>query len=655
MEADFSGYATKSGLRCTDGRIIMPNAFEHQDKVQIPLVWQHGHQDSTNILGHAVLENRSDGVYAYGYFNESPSGKNAKVLVEHGDIDSMSIWANNLVEKVKQVFHGSIKEVSLVLSGANPGAKIDFINLQHDDGSSNQLDDEAIIFTGLTIEHSSGPVNIPEVDLKTEPKENSEGDPEDKPEGETVEHAEAETSDKTIKDVYDTLSDEQKDVVYFMVGEALESAGTAGHSDTTTEGTLNHQEGSIMTNAFEDNTVVAERPTLSHDDMGKIMTEAKTLGSLKEAFVQHAGEYGIDDIDVLFPDAKSVSNTPEVIGRRTEWVADVLAKTKHSPFSRIKSTAVDLTADEARAKGYVKGAMKKDEIIKLLKRVTTPTTIYKKQKLDRDDIVDITEIDVVVWLKAEMRVMLDEELARAILVGDSREPDDEDKVDEDHLRPIAYDSDMYSHSVNLETNNTPSQTIEAVVRARRYYKGTGVPTMYTTDDVLTDMILDKDTLGRRFYNTEAELAAALRVDKIVTVEPMEDAVDVVAIVVNLSDYTIGADKGGEVNMFDDFDIDYNQQKYLIETRISGALTKPKSALVFKQNPGTVVTPEQPAYDPSTKVITIPAQTGVVYKIDGITQPAGDLAPITETTDVESEPTSGYSFPHGTDADWVFVY
>lgn len=336
-----------------------------------------------------------------------------------------------------------------------------------------------------------------------------------------------------------------------------------------------------------------------------------------------------------------------------DWVQNVIGKTKHSPFARIKSTAADITADEARAKGYVKGNLKKDEVIRLLKRVTTPTTIYKKQKLDRDDIVDITTLDVVAWLKAEMRLMLNEEVARAILIGDGREPDDEDKVDEDKLRPIAYDDDMYAHKITLGSNSTPKEHVTAIVRARKYYRGTGTPSLYTTDDILVDLMLQEDKMGRRLYETEASLAAALRVSEIVVVEPMQDSSDLLAIIVNLTDYTVGADKGGQISMFDDFDIDYNQYKYLIETRISGALTKPKSALVIKRTTGIEITPEQPAFAPSTNTITIPTQTGVVYTIDGVAV-TGDVV-ISETTEVEAEATTGYSFPHNIDTDWTYVY
>lgn len=659
MKADFSGYATKNGLKCSDGRTIMPGAFKHNDTMKVPLVWQHMHNDPNNVLGHALLENREDGVYAYGFFNDTEPAKQAKSLVEHKDVSALSIYANNLSQQGKNVTHGDIREVSLVLSGANPGAFIDNVNIVHSDGTE-AADDEVIIYTGLTLEHSST-------------------------QGDTVAPATPATpaapaaGDKTVQEILDSMTDEQKNVVYTMLGEAIDGAtaeaeAAAAAAAATAPAPVQHgetlnkdeilqhiQEGfdTMTRNVFEQNgTNVADKPTLSHSQLKQIVTTGQRLGSLKEAFIEHAAEFGIEDIDILFPDARTLQNSPDFISRRMDWVQNVLSGTKHSPFSRIKSIVADITADEARAKGYVKGNLKKDEIIKLLKRVTTPKTVYKKQKLDRDDIIDIVDVDVVAWLKAEMRIMLDEEIAAAILVGDGRESDDEDKIDEDHIRPIAYDVDMYNHVVELDGTPTPSETIEAIIRARKFYKGTGNPTFYTTDDTLTDLMLDKDTLGRRFYATQAELAAALRVKDIVVVEAMERAADVVGILVNLVDYTVGADKGGEISMFDDFDIDYNQQKYLIETRISGALTKPKSAITIKANPGTVITPTAPSFVTSTGVVTIPTQTGVIYKNDetGATLTAGAQTALAvgDTLEVQAVPDAGYSFPHGFDADWAFT-
>lgn len=642
---DFSGYATMNNILCTDGRTIMPDAFKHQDKLRVPLMWNHKHDEPENVLGHAILENRKNGVYCYGYFNESSAAEAVRHAVKHGDVDSLSIYANGLQQRNKNVLHGNIKEVSLVLAGANEGAKIENVYIKHSDDNYEVLEDEGIIMFQLPLEHS---------DNEGEEMSGTATDTDQQ-----LEHAEG----KTVKEIFDAMTEEQKNVVYLMLAEAADGGddSDAEHSDidpTELADALKHayQEGAEMArNVFDQgkSDVAADDTVLTHSQIEDINKTAQKIGSYKESVLQHAQEYGIENIEILFPDARTIGNNPEIIGRRTEWVSEVLTKTKHSPFARIKSTAVDITADEARAKGYVKGNLKKEEIIKLLKRVTTPTTIYKKQKLDRDDIVDITDFNVVVWLKAEMRLMLDEEVARAVLVGDGRESDDEDKIDEDKIRPIAYDADMYAHQVVVASDLSPEAIIETVLRTRTYYKGTGTPTFFTTDAILTDLILVKDKVNRRLYETEASLAAALRVDKIVTVEVMEDNPDIVGIIVNLADYTIGADKGGEVNMFDDFDIDYNQQKYLIETRISGALTKPKSAVVIKRTVGTVVTPVSPSYNGVTHVITIPTVAGVVYSIDGETV-TGDVE-ISETTDVEARPASNYSFPANTGRDWTFVY
>ena len=692
MEADFSGYATKAGLKCSDGRTITPDAFKHQDKMTVPLVWQHGHDDPNNVLGHTVLEARSDGIYGYGFFNDTPQGQNAKKIVAHKDVRYLSIYANDLIEKMmngsKTVLHGAIREVSLVLAGANPGAQIDFVRIAHADGSIDDLEDAAIITTGLELEHEDAPVSIAGVVL-------------DEPE-EVVEHS---ADDPTVQEVYDSLTKVQQDVVNYMIGAALEesSGGAAAHSDlpadaepqqvydamsdaqkelvhsmieatieeAKTQAIAEHsalnKEGNYM-NVFESQSqggtslrhaAMAEaRSKLTPERIQAIMNGAEQLGSLKQSFLAHAGDYGIDDIDLLFPDATMDGNGVSIISRRMEWVNNVLTGTKHSPFSRVKSLAADLTADEARAKGYVKGNLKKDEVIKLLRRVTTPKTIYKKQKLDRDDIVDITDLDIVAWLKAEMRVMLDEELARAVLVSDGRDADDEDKIDEDHIRPIAYDDDMYATKVELASDFDSGAFIDAVVTAARFYKGTGQPTMYTTTATVTPLILSKDTLGRRLYNTMQDLAAALRVKEIVEVEAMEQDSDLVAVVVNLADYTIGSDAGGNVAMFDDFDIDYNQQKYLIEARVSGALTKPKSALVFTRNSGRVVTPTAPTFNSGTGVLTVPTQTGTVYlnADTGATLSAGPQTAVAPgaTFDVAASPANGYGFTHDADAEWSFT-
>lgn len=666
MVPDFSGYATKAGLKCSDGRTIMPDAFKHQDKMTVPLVWQHGHNEPGNVLGHAVLENRADGVYAYAYFNNTTAGQNAKALVEHKDITQLSIYANQLVEKSKQVFHGMIKEVSLVIAGANPGAMIDQVAIRHADGDVETLEDEAIIYTGLTLEHEDKPA------VQVE---------------DTVEHASA---DATVQDVYDSLDEDQKALVHFMIQTAVEQAAVQ-HSDDSTDSTdgadgtdstdstdnnnpaeddLEHKEGSDMSrNVFEQgkDTDTAERPVLSHSDVKEIVANAQKLGSLKAAVEDYALAHGITDIDLLFPDAKTLNNTPEWDKRRTEWVAGVLSGTRHSPFSRIKTMSADITQDEARAKGYIKGTLKKEEFFGLTKRVTTPTTIYKKQKLDRDDIIDITDLDVVAWLKGEMRLMLEEEVARAILISDGRASDDADKIADGSvsgvgIRPIAYEDEIYATKVFVniaDASSSMNEVVDAVIGARKFYKGTGTPTFYTTETVLSKFLLSRDTLGRRIYRTVDELATELRVAAVVTVEPMEEIADLVGVIVNLQDYVVGADRGGEVNMFDDFDIDYNQYKYLIETRLSGALTKLKSALVIwaEASANVLVSPTAPAFNAVTGVVTIPTVTGVVYKDEaGVTATAGAKTAIAAGASVtySAVPAAGYYFATSEDDTWTFT-
>lgn len=686
MVADFSGFATKANLKCSDGRTIMPDAFKHMDGDQVPLVWQHGHNEPTNVLGHAVLESRNGDVYCHGYFNSTPAAQNAKELVKHGDINALSIYANRLVEKSKNVMHGMIREVSLVLTGANPGALIDNVNIAHGDGAYETLDDEAVIYTGLTLTHSDEGDDMADEDDRTVADVIDTLNPEQKEAfhfliGEALAHAEGDTdtddddddddddtgSGKTVKDVFDSMTKEQKDVVYFMIGQAIEDAKadapTAKHSDF-------HQEGSTMThNVFEKDSKLAHQdqgPVLSHSDAATIFEGAKRLGSMKEAAEDYALQHGIEDISVLFPDAKAISATPEFEKRRTEWVAEVMNATRHTPFSRIKSLTANLTLDEARAKGYVKGNLKKEEFFKVSKRVTTPQTIYKKQKLDRDDVLDITDFDVVAWLKGEMRLMLEEELARAILVGDGRSAGDEDKISEDHIRPIATDSDLYVTYlyVNMGAADfSAEEIIDSVTMQRRHYRGSGNPTFYTSETVLARMLLIKDSLGRRIYPTVNDLAAALRVTKIVAVEIMDEpSVDVVGIIVNLSDYTVGADKGGDVSLFDDFDIDYNQYKYLIETRVSGALVRPKAALVLKAvaNSAVLVTPETPEWDDDTKTIMVPEVTGVTYKnkmsnqtispTTGLTLQDGD-----EVTVIAIPSSANYYLASSTEDEWLFTY
>lgn len=578
MKFDFSGYATKNNLKCSDGRTIQKDAFKENDGQTVPLVWQHLHNEPANVLGHAVLENREDGVYAYCVFNESEPAQNAKMAVQHGDITSLSIYANKLVEKAQVVIHGVIREVSLVLAGANPGAMIDSVCLQHADGSETPLDDEGIIYTGEKL--SPGGTRNMTNDPPTEDKT-------------VVKHAQTSDDERTVKDVFDTMNEEQKTVVYAMIAAALEEddeeeppAKKVTHSDKGGK--------EMKVNAFDKKDEDQKATTLSHAQFGEILADAQKCGSFRESFLAHVVSYGIENIDYLFPDAKTVTPTPELLQRNVEWVNGVISGTNHSPFARIKSTAADLTAEAARALGYVKGALKKEEVVALLKRITTPTTIYKKQKLDRDDIIDITDLDVVAWLKAEMRVMLDEELARAILVGDGRDAESADKINATNIRPIYTDDDMYAHHVYPASDHDADELIDDIVRARKYYKGSGSPVLYTDADTLTDMLLLKDTTGRKLYPTITELATALRVKEIfevpvmegltrsVTIDGQATTVKLKAIIVNLKDYTVGADKGGAVSMFDDFDIDYNAYKYLLETRCSGALTRPKSAIVVEQ-------------------------------------------------------------------------
>lgn len=636
MKADFSGYATKSGIRCSDGRTILSDAFKDQDGARVPLVWQHGHSDIENVLGHAILENRKDGVYAYGFFNETDKADHARSAVKHGDVNAMSIYANKLVQSQGIVKHGAIREVSLVVSGANPGALIDNVYIRHSDEHVETIDDEAIIYTGLTLSHA------------------------DDGGEETQEENKMADNDRTVKDVFDEFSEEQKNVVYFMIGQALEDAETAPDDEleqADLSDYLTHEEGfNMINNVFEmaknDGRLDGEA-TLSHSQIQTIVQDASKHGSLKDSFLSHAQEYGIENIDLLFPDAKAISNTPEFLSRRMEWVSEVLTGTKHSPFTRIKSVHADITADAARAKGYVKGNMKKEEIFKLLQRKTTPTTIYKKQKLDRDDVLDITDLDVVAWLKGEMRLMLDEEIARAVLLGDNRSFGDPDKIDEDHIRPIAKDDDMYAHQVTLPEGMSTTDQIEFLIRSRAAYKGSGLPTLFTTQGFLTDMLLVKDKVGRGLFDNQEQLASKLMVSKIVTVEVMEEYDDVVAIYVNLADYTIGTDAGGQVSMFDDFDIDFNQMKYLSETRMSGALTKAKSAIVVKRVPGEAVNPEAPSFNGATNTITIPTVTGLIYTIEGIEVTGEEV--ISSDTEVQAKPAAGYYIPAGKTTNWTYVY
>lgn len=662
MKADFSGYATKAGLKCTDGRTIMPNAFKDQHLTQVPLVWQHGHNDPDNVLGHVLLENRDGDVYCYAFFNDSPKAESAKRLVAHKDVNALSIWANQLIERSKRVLHGAIREVSLVLAGANPGALIDNVMIQHDDGSEEIIDGEAIIHTGLPFdgldvdyvdpEENKGDPNLEHKDDKEKPKVE---------ETDKLEHATED--DETIEDVFNSLTEKQKDVVAHMIGEALESANDTNSNDNAEHGETTNKEGKDMSRNVFEKDPAADKHILSHDAVKGIVATALKGGSLREAVEEYALEHGITDIDQLFPEARAISDAPELFKRRTEWVNQFLGQTRKSPFSRIKTLSADLTFEEARAKGYVKGALKKEEFFGVSKRVTTPTTVYKKQKLDRDDVVDITDFDIVSWLKGEMRIMLDEEIARACLVGDGRDVSHEDKINEGNIRPIATDHELFTTVINVNIDDSSSsvqEIIDALILNRRFYRGTGQPTLFTSETYIARFLLLKDSLGRRIYKSLDELANELRVTAIVPVEVLEEYPDLVAVVVNPVDYIIGADKGGNISMFDDFDIDYNQYKYLIETRICGALTKLKSAMVVKKVAGTsvLVTPVSPTFE--ANVVTVATTTGVTYKNKGTGATLTTGAPVTLTagqsiTVVAVPASATYYFATSEDDEWTFNY
>ena len=574
----FGGWVTRNDLVCTDGRVIRKDAFQHNDGQRVPLVWSHQHNDPFMVLGHVDLENRKDGVYGYLTFNGTEAGTHCKTLVEHGDIVGLSIYANRLKQQGANVLHGDIKEVSLVMAGANPGAFIDSI-IKHGEES----DEEAIIYTGEAIElcHSEEKASE-ESDNKDESGKESDGD------------------DESIQAIYNSMTEKQKNVCDYMVGKALEYQDSDDEDDDDTDD--NEIEGgndNMKHNAFDKET--QQEKTLSHSEMQAIFADGKRLGSLKEGVLAHAEtatgdqDYGIIGTDWLFPEDHNLNPTPEFIKRETGWVGTVMNGVHHSPFSRIKSVFADITEDDARAKGYIKGNMKKEEVFGLLKRSTAPTTIYKKQKMDRDDIIDITTFDVVAWIKREMRMMLDEEIARAILVGDGRSNASDDKINELNVRPIWTDEDLFTIKtpITVAANATADEKAKAfirgIVKARKNYKGSGNPTLFTTEDTLTDCLLMEDSTGRIIYDSIEKLKAVLRVSNIVTVPVMEGlsrqadgkTMQLMALIVNLKDYNVGADKGGAINMFEDFDIDYNQEKYLIETRCSGALTKPYSAMAIE--------------------------------------------------------------------------
>jgi hypothetical protein len=683
MEPDFSGWATKANLKCSDGRTITSKAFEHMDGQRVPLVWQHGHSSADNVLGYGILKHKAEGVRIDGYFNKTPQGQNAQQLVEHGDIKALSIYANDLVEKDKVVMHGNIRETSLVLAGANKGAVIDQVRIRHSDDYIEELADEAIISTGLELFHA--------VDG------NGDGDG-DSGIAEVIDDVDSDMGNHTIADIWNTFTPEQQAVVSYIVDEAVESSKNEDaesesdadkiNEDTDTgEGTLGHKEGdNTMPNVF-DRTNKSNEMTgtsssgreLKHandlftpDEMKSMLTVAMKIGSMKQAFEEALElKHGITPMDVLFPEFKALDNTPQFNSRRMEWVQPFLNGLSHSPFSRVKSIVADITMDEARAKGYVKGNLKREEWFSVSKRYTTPTTVYKKQQFDRDDILDITDFDMIAWVKAEMDLMLKEEIAKAILIGDGRDIADQDKIKDpgnavtgEGLRSIVNEHELYKTDVYVNLTSTPNWelVVESVIAAMEYYKGTGTPVFYTTWKTLTNMLLIKDGMQRRIYLTKADLAAAMNVADIVPVEVMENGpTNIVGVIVNPGDYNVGADKGGEVNMFDFFDIDYNQYKYLIETRISGALTKVKGALVVWQVPSTdvSVTPVAPTFNTSTGVVTIPSETGVVYK-DGngnvLASGAQTAIAVDTAITIVASPASGYYFPlSGTQtAFWTFT-
>lgn len=674
---DFSGWATKNNLECSDGRTILPGAFKHQDKTRVPLVWQHDHNDPSNVLGHANLYDRAFGIFTEGFFNNSQRAQDAKESVRHGDINALSIHANKLRQRGGGVLHGNIVEVSLVMSGANPGALITDINLSHS-ADGTEYSDEAIIYTGLTLEHSDNEEASTQGDTVAEETENQDN---------------GSTDDKTVKEIFDAMSEEQKNVVYYMIGAALEDGqdddpdeddvdgGEATHYFEADE-ILEHIDKSIQEgiNEMARNTFAthgaaegSNTARLSHSQFAEIVQNAKNAKA--ESFMdelRHSGgdilshadgdvagvDYGVANIELLFPDARALETTPEFISRRMGWVDDVLKSTKHTPFANVKTLHADITEPEARAKGYIKGNRKKEEVFKLLKRTTGPTTIYKKQALDRDDILDITDFNVVIWLQQEMRLMLEEEIARSILVGDGRSELSDDKISDPAgavqgkgIRSILHDDELYATHIELPANTAPKDMVKGFIRGRTHLKGSGKPTLYISDDALTDMMLEEDKIGRALYETEQALADKLRVAKIVPIELFGEYDGLIAIAVNLIDYNIGTNKGGEITNMDDFDINFNKHYYLSETRLSGGLVKAKSALVFTRATGTSVTPEAPTLSGNT--ITIPTTTGVLYFIND--ELATGTVEITEDTEVVATADEGYYIPSGATRSWSFTY
>ena len=598
---DFGGWATRNNIKCSDGRTILKDAFKQNDGQKVPLVWNHQHNDPSEVLGHALLENRADGVYAYCKFNDTESGQTAKALVTNGDVDKLSIYANKLKTQMNNVMHGCIREVSLVLAGANPGAYIDSV-IVHGDGAEEE--EEGTIYTDEHIDLPDDSEESQNGGEKNESDNESDNSEENKNSEENnkeeVKHSDMneenkgnENSEKTVQEVFDTLNEEQKDAVYAIIGQAVEDATNGEDNDDE-----NNEEGeeNMKHNVFDNDN---NEEVLQHSEiLGDALADAKKYGSLRESVIEHAAINNITDIGKLFPDATALNKEPIMIEKDQTWVGIVMNAVKHTPFSRVKVTFGRMTEPQARAKGYIKGNQKLNIQMAALNRVVTPTTVYIKNEIDRDDVIDITDFDVVAWQKKEMRKELDKELALAALLGDGRDVSDQSKINEANIIPIVKDVDMFTIKYTItegrdynQTGNSQSENdsftkgiVRAALRSRKEYKGSGTPTFFTTEDYLTDMLLIEDQNGRRIYESIAQLALALRVKEIVTIPEMEQEAysDIVGVIVNMADYTMGADKGGSVNMFDDFDIDYNQMKYLMETRCSGALTVPYSAIVLRK-------------------------------------------------------------------------
>lgn len=720
-DADFGGWATRHDVQCADGRTILPGAFQDQDGAVVPLVYQHGHTSNEDVLGHAKLEyvpatdTNPGGMYAHAFFNKTPKGVMAKEQVEHGDLKFLSIFANQLQEKAragvqhaKDVMKGNIREVSLVLAGSNPEAFIDHVSFAH--GEDGEFETAAVISMALEVDLSDSIVHAAPAAAEEETLQDILNTLDEKQTtavefllSQALTHSDLEESSsddgdndepKDGDDNDDASGDAAaEDAPAADAAEDANEADAVGDDDTNNDGDTdtdtdagenashdNLQEDNSMThNIFDQSGAAGVRPSASlthgattmEDALRVIVKDAKRNGSLKEAlenYIQHTGimvgdtlQHGVENLDYLFPDAQTIENSPAWISRRMEWVDKVLNGVRKSPFSRIKTITADITPDEARARGYIKGSFKNEEFFALSKRETTPQTIYKKQKLDRDDVIDITTLDVVAWLKAEMKVMLDEELAGAILVGDGRSIGDPDKILENHIRPIASDAELYVTTVRVNTDDADStveELVDAVIANRRYYKGSGTPTFFTTESTISAFLTVKDNFGRRLYSNLAEVAAVLRVAEVVPVEVMERVDDLVGIMVNLSDYTLGADRGGQATMFDDFDIDYNKLIYLIETRCSGALTQPKAAIVFRKTAASdvLVTPVEPSFDGT--VVTVPTVAGVVYKNADTNATLLTASPVTlaegATLNVVAVPAAGKYFANSEGDQWSYT-